>query len=71
MKNVPAFPAVKDSGEFGYTIVEGMTLRDYFAAKTIQGLVHLLGVGSYAQVVQDAYKVADLMLEERENASRV
>ena len=42
-----------------------MTLRDYFAAKAMQGLL----VADYRiykyEVVQRAYEMADLMLEER------
>ena len=48
---------------------EGMTLRDYFAAKAMQGFMAspLLKVelGEYATAL-NAYKVADAMLEARE-----
>lgn len=44
---------------------QGMTLRDYFAAKAMQGFV-----GNYGYATEDvairAYKMADLMLKERE-----
>lgn len=43
---------------------EGMTLRDYFAAKAMQGLIEFTGV-SYARVAAEAYEIADAMLEAR------
>ena len=60
----PAFPGVDVEGE-PYT---GMTLRDYFAAKAMQGL---LSSGKVAQeyiresLVSDSYALADKMLEAR------
>ena len=64
----PAFPFPSDcaSGEPGEL---GMTLRDYFAAKAMQGFMAspLLKVelGEYATAL-NAYKVADAMLKARE-----
>jgi hypothetical protein len=50
-----------------------MTLRDYFAAKAMQGIfssdkyVGLIGVNRYEQrTAEDAYKMADAMLKARE-----
>jgi hypothetical protein len=46
----------------------GMTLRDYFAAKAMQGLLSD-GVGKNADIhiiASDAYFVADAMLKARE-----
>ena len=43
---------------------EGMTLRDYFAAKAMQGL--LANPEFYEDEVGYAYKIADAMLAERE-----
>ena len=47
---------------------EGMTLRDYFAAKAMQGIVskeasHVSWVEEYAK---NAYKMADAMMKARE-----
>ena len=42
---------------------EGMTLRDYFAAKAIPALISEIPMESVAEF---AYKVADAMLKERE-----
>lgn len=47
----------------GYS--EGMTLRDYFAAKAMQGLC-ANGNTKAAEIVQAAYIVADMMLKARE-----
>ena len=59
----PAFPC-----EFGGTYQnrksEGMTLRDYFAAKAMQ---QMAGGGhtTWADLAIDAYAIADAMLLER------
>ena len=44
---------------------EGMTLRDYFAAVALQGLLASPNSGTGSAVVS-AYRVADAMLAERE-----
>ena len=65
MKNQSAFPWTVDDGE---TVKgeKGMTLRDYFAAKALQGLL-LDGVGSLSdeELANWAYKLADAMMKER------
>ena len=56
-----AFPNV--TGE------KGMDLRDYFAAKAMQGLLAGMQKGQEAQVLfvpAAAYKIADIMMEARE-----
>ena len=61
----PAFPHI-DSGCGRFE--EGMTLRDYFAAKAMQGLLNRdLELGDLdSQVLADhAYEIADEMLEAR------
>jgi len=48
---------------------DGMTLRDYFAAKAMQGILAGLPEGSDPDVrdlARDSYKVADAMLKIRE-----
>ena len=56
----PAFP--RDHAVDGHN---GMTLRDYFAAKAMQGYI----AGEYDvypyEIPIKAYKMADIMLEER------
>lgn len=61
--NIPAFPT--GTGVTPYN--PGMTLRDYFAAKVLQGLIadpswNGLTTGSVAAT---AYEVADIMLKAR------
>ena len=43
---------------------EGMTLRDYFAAKAMQGLIAHTGNGEY-RIIKEAYEIADKMLAAR------
>ncbi|WP_404347216.1 hypothetical protein [Enterobacter hormaechei] len=70
----PAFPVA--GSEHNYPI-EGMTLRDYFAAKAMQSivsspkemesLIDTLGAKTaYAKVSETAYVIADEMLRARE-----
>ena len=63
MKHAPAFPTVM-IGE----IEGGMTLRDYFAAKAMTGLLTAEIVGEYSNehVAEIAYRIADAMLKARE-----
>ena len=69
MNNPPAFPASPDTKTF-----QGMTLRDYFAAKAMQGIFasntehdhedsHI-----FDAVAEAAYLQADAMLAAREKA---
>jgi len=62
--NEPAFPGVDDLGD-PYT---GMTLRDYFAAKAMQGFASTLtGTAPvlFDVLSRDAYLMADAMLKAR------
>jgi hypothetical protein len=71
--NESAFPWAVDDGQ---KIVgnKGMTLRDYFAAKAMQGLLknalteefHLIDNDWMAGISMDAYSMADAMLKARE-----
>ncbi|MCG3772443.1 MAG: hypothetical protein JW384_03655 [Nitrosomonadaceae bacterium] len=59
----PAFPfAVTDEAR----ISDGMTLRDYFAAKAMHARLTTYQGTWYGGVAEEAYKAADAMLEERE-----
>ena len=61
-KNNQAFPV-------GYNGHEGMTLRDYFAAKAMQADVSSINwSGDIDFTVEMSYKIADAMLAEREAA---
>ena len=66
MKNEPAFPC--EWAKVHHT--PGMTLRDYFAAKAMQGLLsteYFRGM-PYKLVAEDAYRAADAMMEARDAA---
>jgi hypothetical protein len=59
----PAFPSTHPHGKY-----EGMTLRDYFAANAMQGIIlHPQGLaGLWDEAAQESYKMADAMLKARE-----
>jgi len=63
--NPPAFPNAH------YHNVSGMTLRDYFAAKAMQGLIHHFDFGTFRddpkRLALWAYDAADAMLKARES----
>ena len=64
MKNEPAFPQQTDL-KLSYT---GMTLRDYFAAKTLQGLLSNRNAeAAIDEFAAKSYRMADAMLKAREN----
>jgi hypothetical protein len=64
MNDLPAFPLFIDDAE----VYRGMTLRDYFAAAALQGLIaNKRHMGIDCVTMSDwAYKVANAMLKERE-----
>lgn len=47
----------------------GMTLRDYFAAKALQGLLAAPDTASVDNFAWAAYQHADLMMKEREKVN--
>ena len=60
----PAFPS---HGSMGEVAQEGMTLRDYFAAKAMQGLLAgSLKSSDTHLIARDCYAMADAMLKARE-----
>lgn len=66
-----AFPVAGSDHNYA---VDGMTLRDYFAAKALQGRLasypadaaHPVAAENTAQVAQQAYMMADAMLKARD-----
>lgn len=58
----PAFPLDRD------VVNVGMTLRDYFAAKAMQGMyaAHKFPSGIIIDTAKEAYEMADAMLKARE-----
>jgi hypothetical protein len=63
VKDIPAFPKTPFI-ELG-TPQNGMSLRDYFAAKAIQGLLASEVNAPLDVFAKQAYKVADKMMEAR------
>ena len=64
----PAFPLSQHGTQTLGMHITGMTLRDYFAAKAMQGIVSrgvsdMKWIDTYAT---NAYKMADAMLKARE-----
>lgn len=61
----PAFPVpmVSDGTTVDAVNDHGMTLRDYFAAAALTGIIHNYDIEQAAEV---AYSYADAMLKERE-----
>ena len=76
MKNEPAFPQNNDRIVASLSIAnsQGMTLRDYFAAKAMQGQLsireNLIALAreqiKIEDVCLDSYAVADAMLKARQ-----
>jgi hypothetical protein len=71
--NKPAFPTTNHNYGDGMYASEGMTLRDYFAAKAMQGLIASPRTpsGTVGDVTSDlvanlSYAVADAMLKARQ-----
>ena len=70
-KTMPAFPRpASDAHQHGmHKPQEGMTLRDYFAAKAMQGIAATLiqsdGEPFWHVIATDSYKMADAMMEAR------
>ena len=68
----PAFPTTKESHLM--VCSEGMTLRDYFAAKAVVGMFYPAVVACLEhdhdldcdKIAEFCYKMADAMIEERE-----
>jgi hypothetical protein len=62
MKDTPAFP--RDHAHEGHN---GMTLRDYFAAKALQGLLsESYDFSDRNRIAVKAYDFADAMMEARQ-----
>jgi len=61
----PAFPInANDSAD--RCIYTGMTLRDYFAAKAMLGLLTSTRISKPDWIANDSYEMADAMLKARE-----
>jgi len=62
MKNPSAFPLPNHPPTWAGG--EGMTLRDYFAAKAMQALID--NDGLFSEIPTQAYELADAMMKARE-----
>lgn len=68
MNNIPAFPA---PAGVSHITEQGMTLRDYFAAKAMQAFCSTLGDVSpnsppyWGVLASDAYVMAEAMMKAR------
>ena len=60
----PAFPTPRYERGDMYSM--GMTLRDYFAAKAMQGCIAAGRFQGYASCAVDSYAMADAMLKARQ-----
>ena len=73
MKDIPAFPTSHEEPDDynGHNnskktvIDQGMSLRDYFAAKAMQGLLSSDVNAKIEDFAKQSYKVADAMMEAR------
>ena len=69
----PAFPMLELNNQTGNIAEQhfGLTLRDYFAAKSMQAICSVLTKGIRPQdiglMAEDAYNVADAMLKARQS----
>ena len=61
MKNPPAFPCPQGTPES----LSGMTLRDYFAAKAMQGMMVDTEIPNCTHIAKESYRMADAMLKAR------
>ena len=66
--NMPAFPVFPETGAGHASAFQGMTLRDYFAAKAMQSMNSRPDYDDVPAVViaADAYTLADTMMKVRE-----
>jgi hypothetical protein len=63
MNDIPAFPVLIVDRPKELIHHNGMTLRDYFAAKAMQALID--NDGLFVVIPTQAYAIADVMMEAR------
>ena len=66
MKDMPAFPLHNHGTQTLGMHFTGMTLRDYFAAKAMQGLLASDVYAPKDKFAENAYAMADAMMKVRE-----
>ena len=61
-----AFPILVENPDKSFSCNQGMDLRDYFAAKAMQGFMgSSWSLGSFSHLAVKAYELADSMMEAR------
>jgi hypothetical protein len=65
MNNSPAFPVFPETSGGHAAAFQGMTLRDYFAAKAMQGFQQEWVYDNSDEIASKAYALADAMLKAR------
>lgn len=67
--DIPAFPTIDANTNGGDYGTPGMTLRDYFAAKALAGMLANSSIDALKpeEFSSDAYLYADAMLKKRES----
>ncbi len=61
----PAFPTTEYSEERPVAQLDGMHLRDYFASDALNGILASGKAPDLDALVENAYVIADLMMEQR------
>ena len=69
----PAFPQTRTLLDGSSEECEGLTMRDYFAAKVVQGTLagDLFVSSDFEEEIEFAYRIADAMLEARKRKKKV
>ena len=62
----PAFPGIDYISQYGKKNPEGMSIRDYFAAAALQGILADGGSASWDDDAKNAFRAADAMLKAKE-----
>jgi len=66
MNNIPAFPTNQYANGISPSGFDtGMTLRDYFAAKAMQGMMVDVYAPNFDYIANTAYEMADAMMKAR------
>ena len=66
MNNPPAFPVFPETGGGHAAAFQGMSLRDYFAAKAMQEMMVDVYAPNFDYIANTAYEMADAMMKARE-----
>jgi|LakMenEpi03Aug12_release.lakeMendotaPanAssembly.Ray.scaffolds.fasta_scaffold04248_3 hypothetical protein len=56
-------------GEHRVDQIEGISIREYFAIKCLQSLIHDKAESMYPLMVKQAVQIADMLIEELKNGN--